>query len=63
MKKFNAFIKESYQELMTKVTWPTWDELQNSAIIVSIAAVLIGVLILLMDASSNFVLSTYYKAF
>lgn len=63
MERFNNFIKESYQELMTKVSWPTWEELQNSAIIVSVAALLIGVIVLLMDASSNFLMSTYYKAF
>ncbi|GDX48645.1 MAG: preprotein translocase subunit SecE [Bacteroidota bacterium] len=63
MEKFNAFIRESYQELMTKVSWPTWDELQNSAIIVSVAALLIGVIVLMMDAGSNLMMSYYYKAF
>jgi preprotein translocase subunit SecE len=63
MEKFNGFIRESYQELMTKVSWPTWDELQNSAIIVSVAALLIGVIVLMMDAGSNLMMSYYYKAF
>jgi preprotein translocase subunit SecE len=63
MNRFNAFIKESYSELMTKVSWPTWDELQSSATIVSVAAVVIALVVLLMDAASNFTFSTFYSAF
>ncbi|MBR5735537.1 MAG: preprotein translocase subunit SecE, partial [Bacteroidales bacterium] len=28
MSKFGTYVKESYKELTTKVTWPTWDKLQ-----------------------------------
>ena len=29
MNKFSVFVKESYKELMEKVTWPKWDQLQQ----------------------------------
>jgi preprotein translocase subunit SecE len=51
MKKIVRYVKESYDELMHKVSWPTWDELQNSAVVVSIASVVIALLVFLMDFS------------
>jgi preprotein translocase subunit SecE len=63
MNRFNLFIRESYQELMTKVSWPTWDELQSSAAIVTVAALIIAGIVLLMDAASNTVFSFFYKSF
>lgn len=44
-----GYIKESYNELMTKVSWPTWSELQNSAVVVMVASLIIALVILLMD--------------
>ena len=32
-----------------KVTWPTWDKLQNSAIIVMVASVIFALVIFAMD--------------
>ena len=34
MKKVIAYIKESYDELVHKVSWPTYSELANSAVVV-----------------------------
>lgn len=34
---------------MHKVSWPTWKELQSSAIIVLVTALLLSVIIFLMD--------------
>jgi preprotein translocase subunit SecE len=48
--KFN-YAKESYEELMQKVSWPTWPELQSSAIVVSIASLIIALVVYLMDKS------------
>ncbi|MFB6340774.1 preprotein translocase subunit SecE [Saccharicrinis sp. FJH2] len=42
-------IKASYDELVNKVTWPTWSELVNSSIVVLTASVLIALLIFIMD--------------
>jgi preprotein translocase subunit SecE len=63
MNRINTFVRESYTELMTKVSWPTWDELQSSAAIVTVAALIISVIVLVMDAASNSVFSFFYQSF
>ena len=52
MKIVNYF-KETYEELVHKVSWPTAKELQGSVVIVSIASLLIALLVFLMDAFFN----------
>jgi len=56
------FFKESYDEMMHKVTWPTWGELQNSAVVVLIASLIIALIILAMDESSSTVLKLFYQS-
>ncbi len=62
MAKVSEYIKESYIELTQKVTWPTWTELTNSAVLVLVAAFIIALLILVMDQSINFVLKQFYTS-
>jgi len=57
------YIKESYDELMHKVSWPTWAELQGSAIVVSVATLIIAILVLAMDEVFKTVLQQFYKLF
>ncbi|WP_256014093.1 preprotein translocase subunit SecE [Desertivirga xinjiangensis] len=54
------FIKESYDEMTQKVTWPTWSELQNSAVIVLVASLIIALLILVMDQLAGGGLKLFY---
>ena len=61
MAKVSEYIKESYIELTQKVTWPTWRELQNSAVLVLVAAFIIALIILLMDQTISFVLKQFYS--
>ena len=35
MSKFGEYVKSSYDELVHKVSWPTFKELQSSAIVVA----------------------------
>lgn len=63
MAKFGSYLKEAYSELMYKVSWPSWEELQNSTIIVMIASLLIGLIIFLIDKVFSMALSTYYHMF
>ncbi|HNZ41972.1 MAG TPA: preprotein translocase subunit SecE [Bacteroidales bacterium] len=63
MKKIKNYIKESYDELVHKVSWPTWSELQNSAIVVSIASVIIAIVVYLMDLSFGTLLKQFYLLF
>jgi preprotein translocase subunit SecE len=62
MAKVSEYIKESYIELTQKVTWPTWTELTNSAVLVLVAAFIIAIVILVMDQSINFVLKQFYTS-
>ena len=63
MKKIRQYIKESYDELMHKVSWPTWSELQNSAIVVSVASVIIAIAVYLMDITFSTLLKQFYNLF
>ena len=56
------YIKESYIELTEKVTWPTWRELQNSAVLVLIAAVIIALVIFGMDQIIGYLLNQFYTS-
>jgi len=47
--RFYRYLQEVYQELIFKVTWPTWSELQNSAIVVMIASLIIALAVFIMD--------------
>ncbi|MBR3783479.1 MAG: preprotein translocase subunit SecE [Bacteroidales bacterium] len=49
MSKFGEYVKSSYDELVHKVSWPTFKELQSSAIVVAVAALVIAVIVLIMD--------------
>ncbi len=49
MKKVVAYIKESYDELVHKVSWPTYSELSSNAVAVLYASLIIALLVFLMD--------------
>ncbi|MFN0257535.1 MULTISPECIES: preprotein translocase subunit SecE [Pedobacter] len=62
MAKVVQFIKESYEEMTQKVTWPTWGDLQNSAVLVLVASAIISLVILAMDKGANYILETFYNS-
>jgi len=53
MKKVVNYFKETYEELVHKVTWPSGKDLQNSVIVVSIASLIIALIVFLMDIMFN----------
>ncbi|MCK7559972.1 preprotein translocase subunit SecE [Chitinophaga sedimenti] len=63
MNKIRTYFRESYHELVHKVSWPTWQELQSSTMIVLIATILITLLVWGMDSAAHVVLTQYYKLF
>lgn len=63
MNKISTYFRESYQELVEKVTWPTWLQLQQSTVIVLVATILITIMVLLMDTGSNQLLKLLYSLF
>lgn len=60
MAKVLDFFKESYIEVTEKVTWPTWAQLQSSAVVVLVASILIALLIFVMDKASSNLLELLY---
>ena len=61
MRKFINYLKESYAELTKKVSWPAWDKLQSSAIVVMVASVIFAVVIFAMDFCFQHLMSAIYK--
>jgi len=49
--------------MLHKVSWPTWPELQESSIVVSIASVIIAIVVLAMDLSFENILKLVYNLF
>ena len=56
------FFKESYEEMTQKVTWPTWGELQNSAVLVLVASFIIALVVFAMDKGATAILDAFYKS-
>ena len=63
MRKIREYIRESWDELVHKVSWPTWSELQESTIVVMIASLIIAIVIMVMDLSFELIMSSFYKMF
>lgn len=61
--KIGTYVKESFNELVHKVTWPTVKELQSSAIIVMVASIIIALVIFLMDLVFENLLDFIYSLF
>jgi len=62
MANVGEYIKESYIELVEKVTWPTWRELQSSAVLVLVATIIISLIIFGMDQLIGFLLKSFYSS-
>ena len=63
MNKIATYFKDSYRELVEKVSWPTWLQLQQSTVIVLIATVIFTLVIWLMDFGSTELLKLIYSLF
>ncbi|MDR2473696.1 MAG: preprotein translocase subunit SecE [Tannerella sp.] len=49
MKKIIQYCKDSYNELVHKVSWPTQTELSNSAVVVLFASIIIAIAVFAVD--------------
>ena len=61
--KIKTYLQESYNELMHKVSWPTWNDLQSSTIVVMIASVIIALIIFAMDYTFENLMGLVYSLF
>lgn len=63
MNKVSLYIRDSFRELTQKVTWPNWEQLQQSTMIVLAATIIITLIIWLMDLGINSILKFVYSLF
>ena len=63
MKKIKAYFTNVYEELVKKVTWPKWSELQSSAIVVMVASLIFALVIFVIDFAFKGLLEWVYKIF
>ena len=61
--KILADIKDSYNELVHKVSWPTQKELANSAVVVMFASLIIAAVVFVMDSCLRFLMESIYGLF
>jgi preprotein translocase subunit SecE len=63
MTKIRLYFQEAFDELIHKVTWPTWKELQSSALVVMVASLIISLVIFAMDLSFRNIMEFIYGLF
>ena len=63
MNKISNYFSDSFKELTEKVTWPNWNQLQQSTMIVLVATLLITAMVWVMDFASAGGLNFIYKLF
>jgi preprotein translocase subunit SecE len=61
MSKIGNYIAETRNELVNKVSWPTWTELQSSAIVVMISSVIIALVVFAMDFVFEILMKNAYE--
>jgi preprotein translocase subunit SecE len=59
--KIKGYLQEAFTELVHKVTWPTWSELQNSATLVMVATLIIALIVAAMDFSFSRIMEMIYN--
>jgi preprotein translocase subunit SecE len=63
MNKVATYFKESYREMLEKVSWPSWTQLQQSTVIVLSATVIITAIVWAMDLIAQSGLKLIYSFF
>jgi preprotein translocase subunit SecE len=63
MEKVSAFLKDSYEEIRNKVTWPKYDELQKSSTLVLVASLIFAVVVGAVDFAFKNGMQYYYDFF
>jgi len=61
MNNIILYIKESYNELIHKVSWSSWPELLESTRVVIVGTILFSIIVLLADVLSKFITTTIYQ--
>ena len=59
--KIVTYFKESYTELVQKVTWLSINQLSHSAVIVMVASLLLALVVLAMDLTFENIMKAIYS--
>ena len=60
MAGFVNYIKESFNELKTNVSWPTWAEAQNLTVLVAVFSIIFSLAIWGVDSAFSKVIGYYF---
>ena len=60
MNKVINYLKESYNELVHKVSWPTQQELTSSTVVVMTASLIMAVVLFGIDSSFKSIINFFY---
>ena len=55
------YFKESYNELVNKVTWPSFAQLQSSTVVVMVASLVFALVVLAIDLTFENLMAAIYK--
>lgn len=61
--RINNYFRETRDELVNKVSWPSWEELRESTWIVLVASLLFALVIWAFDSVLGVSLTQFYKLF
>ena len=59
--KFINYLRDCYNELVHKTSWPTRQELTSSSVVVLVASVIIALVVWLMDLSFETIMRFVYS--
>ena len=57
MESMKLYIRESYNELLNKVTWPTWTSLNQTTMVVIAGSIIFALIIVVLDFFSKLILN------
>ncbi len=61
LEKVRENLDATADELINKTSWPTWDELQSSAIVTLVAALIIALIIFIVDTAFDNLFQAFYS--
>jgi len=61
MEGVKLYVLESYNELLNKVTWPTWPALINTSVVVVVGSIILTLIIFIFDLISRGMTSFFYN--
>jgi preprotein translocase subunit SecE len=61
MNKIISYIKESYSDLVHKVSWPTRQELSSSTIVVMTASLIMAGVVFVIDSGFERIVTFFYN--